>query len=49
MSDEHLFPIRPGNWWVIDGKLVELPEGAKPENNNKKNDSGRKPAAPTED
>jgi hypothetical protein len=26
----HPLPSRPGNWWVINGKLVELPEGEAP-------------------
>jgi hypothetical protein len=27
---EHLYPSRPGNWWIVDGKLVEYPEGKYP-------------------
>lgn len=49
----HLYPDRPGNWYVIDGKLVDVPVGEEEKylNNNKKEDGRKAAPAPavTED
>jgi hypothetical protein len=55
MTDKpHLYPDRPGNWYVIDGKLVDVPVGEEEKylkQNNKKEDGRKAAPAPavTED
>lgn len=56
MTDKpHLYPDRPGNWYVIDGELVDVPVGEEDEylkpKNNKKEDGRKAAPAPavTED
>jgi hypothetical protein len=51
----HLYPSRPGNWYVIDGELVDVPVGEeekylKRQNNNKDGKKAAEPATrPLED
>jgi hypothetical protein len=55
MTDKpHLYPDRPGNWYVIDGKLVDVPVGEeekylKPKNNKKPEDGRDAAKAAPED